>query len=99
MRQALEALESLLDTAGAGDGMSPVLELVTVDGEGFPFCCLLSCRQIVVRAGAPAGGEPGANVLALLRGSRPNAHLASNGLATLSFVADDAHGMLRLKAA
>ncbi|HET9092485.1 MAG TPA: hypothetical protein VFN50_08745 [Acidimicrobiales bacterium] len=89
---ALAALADFLaEEAGASPGEGRrALELVTVDEEGFPFPALLSGRQLVVGDG---------EVHALVRGLRPNRHLAATGRATLSFVQAGAYGTLLLQAA
>jgi hypothetical protein len=97
--ESLQALASLLDAAGstaAGD-LAPVLELLTVDDDGFPFSCLLARRQLVIERGRETPASPEASVFALLSGRRPNAHLASRPRASLVFVVDDAHVVLRLE--
>lgn len=89
MNEALFALVAVLsEERRRPDSLAPVLELMTIDDGGYPFCCLLSVRQIAVK---------GAEMYALVRGRRPNAHLVERNRATLVFVHDNAFASLQLR--
>ena len=90
--RALSALSQFVQQGALRDGehdvrTAPAAELITVGEDGFPFCCLLSRRQLTVRQRA---------VVALVHGRRPNAQLGARGVATLSFVHDNAFVLARL---
>lgn len=77
----LQVLSDALAGDGEASGLDIASTLITVDGGGYPFVCLLSKRQLTVRA---------TQVVALVQSRRTLANLERVGRATLHLVHDDA---------
>lgn len=83
-----QLLSDALAGGGEAGGLDTASTLITADGEGYPFVCLLSSRQLTVRA---------TQVVALVQSRRTLANLERVGRATLHLVHDGASVVAKLE--
>ena len=83
-----EWLADALSEQGRVGNLDNASALITTDGEGYPFVCLLSSRQLAVRAH---------RVVALVGSRRTIANLERNGRATLHLIHDGASVLAKLE--
>jgi len=83
-----ERLSDALSASGKVGDLDTASILITVDGEGYPFVCMLSSRQLTVR---------GRQLVALVQSRRTIANLERGGRAALHLVHNDASLLARLQ--